>query len=219
MSYTPPNWSTVRDSNPAGGFRRSAVDPSHGAWSSRLDLNQRLELRRLALSPAELRDDKALVSADGVEPPQAAFVAQPPDSAGADVSLTWSGRRDSNPYPELGRLVRSRYATPALISRAFTFTRGDDLELEPRVGVEPTRARYKGAPAAPACRAFTVEPSARFERALPRYQRGVLPLNDDGTGADDRARTDTFSLTRRAHCLSCSIRVCRTPPDSNRRPA
>lgn len=34
-------------------------------------------------------------------------------------------------------------------------------------------------------------------------------LNDDGStsGADMRARTATFSLTRRAHCLSCSIRV------------
>lgn len=33
--------------------------------------------------------------------------------------------------------------------------------------------------------------------------------NFDGSfpGADDRARTDTFSLTRRAHCLSCSIRA------------
>lgn len=51
--------------------------------------------------------------------------------------------------------------------------------------------------------------SARFERASHPYQRCVLPTErrQPASGADHRARTGTFLLTRQAHCHSCSIRV------------
>lgn len=70
---------------------------------------------------------------------------------------------------------------------------------------------------------------------LPPYQSGGQPvdLRPQSTGAEDRARTGTFSLTRRAHCHSCSFSVadstgfepaiysvtsCRGRPDSPTNP-
>ena len=59
-----------------------------------------------------------------------------------------------------------------------------------------------------------LEPSARIERAtsaLPMRRSASRTSTAQSTGADDRARTNTFSLTRRAHCLSCSIRTSGGP--------
>ena len=185
--------------------------------------------------------------------------------------LLWSGRRESNPYPELGRLVRSHYATPALVSRASpsregttpTGDRGRNrtrrrsaLETESAPvphGQHFARSfrgdRWDSNPLirGPQPRAHPIEPRPhRNDRtgALRRRRTDVRSLQGSArcasvqgitfgalgasrtrylsdtngafsrvnfecstAGADDRARTDTFSLTRRAHCLSCSIRA------------
>ena len=49
------NWGTVRESNPGSAFRRRAIDPSHGAWSTRLDSNQHPQPSESCAHPIELR--------------------------------------------------------------------------------------------------------------------------------------------------------------------
>jgi hypothetical protein len=198
-----------------------------------------------------------------------------PHPWGANISTFWSGRRESNPYPELGRLVRSHYATPALVSRASpsregTTPTGDrgrnrtrrrsalETESAPLPHGQLSARSFRGDRwdsnpliRGPQPRAHPIEPRPhRNDRtgALRRRRTDLRSLQESArcasvqgvtfgalgasrtrylsdtngafsrvnfecstSGADDRARTDTFSLTKRAHCLSCSIRACGEP--------
>lgn len=126
------------------------------------------------------------------------------------AELPWCDPRDSNP--------QIQGPQPC----ALPVEPRSPRTLGPRLGIQPSCHRYKRrlvADDAALALLAGLEPATSW---IPT-RRSSMPNSNSTSGATLGARTRTFPLTRRAHCLSCSSSVAEPrgiePPSTGRQPA
>ena len=130
-----------------------------------------------------------------------ALAARCPGHWTIPASTFWSGRRESNPYPELGRLVRSHYATPALVSRASPSREGTTPHWRPWQESNPQTFRFGDGVSTIASRPTTTgvidETRTRYQQIhnLPAH---LFAFDHHTSGGPNRIRTGDFLRDKQA---------------------
>ena len=136
-----------------------------------------------------------------------------PGSPACSIVLGWlTGFEPANNRFTAGRSPGRASATPQRSNGSvfvMTSTPPQTYAAERLLGASPrTRtvtARIQAGCTASRAREAHVEDRTGVEPVFPAYQAGGLAADlPTQSGAGNRARTGTFSLTRRAHCHSCS---------------